>query len=1102
MARTRGEGDRDQPTLFSQEPVAHLGARLDLLSWPPQDRFPLNRPSETVRRVVLEDLAGSDAFTVVAGYSSVGELIELLARWAEAHDDPNGAKVLFGAEPFASGAKSFGDPRAAFTNEARDYWLRNNVSILLSAKVLQVIDLVESGAVSARIVAGDTPLHAKIYVGSDAASIGSSNYTRNGLAKQAEANARFVRSGDDKSRYRELAAIAANYWELGEPWDEEFLELLRLLLKLVSWRESLARACAELLEGDWASNYVAAGSGGARALWPSQRAGIAQALWIIESVGSVLVADPTGSGKTRMGAQLVRAVRDRLWSTGRIRRDITALVCPPAVLDTWRDEGLKAGIQLHPVSHGVLSRSNSQRPSFEHQTVRDAQLLAVDEAHNFLNTDSKRTRTLREHLADHVMLFTATPISRSAGDLLDLVALLGPDNFDDATIEVLNRLDRAGRESTLAATELGELRSEIARFTLRRTKGQINRLVDRSPDDYRHPDTGRVCRFPDHRSHTYDTGETPADAAIADRVRQVTEEILGVTLLPKAIKVPDWLRHRYDDDQWLKLRLASARGLAQHRVLDSLRSSRAALTEHLLGTATAVAQFELARSFKSMETGGMVAKIEQLAEDGPPDVSSLACEVPDWISDAQAWSEACRSELGRYREIADLTATISDARELRKRDLLVELSTTHDRVLAFDRHLVTLAVLEELIAPSEATVVMATGQLSRSERRKFLKSFAPDSTDRAIALCSDAMNEGINLQGASILVHLDLPTTLRVAEQRVGRVERMDSRHDAIESWWPDDGPSFATRANEKLVRRAEESETLLGSNLTLPDFAHGASGNEIVSVQSQIDEFNSNTETQDWDGIRDALDPVRRLVDGEHALVDQQTYEHYRHVETRVMSYVTALESEVPWAFLAVRATAQGAPRWMLVEGENGGSCEVDIGAIADRLRVLLAGDPPGRALDDGALEWLTESVTTAAREEHRLLPRRMIRGLDQGHDVIRSWAEGARKHGNWDHAGRWERLAAATRPSADEAPDLYAVAERWLTLVAPLLEEHQRGEQRRARFTLLRDITPRLKAHPFPIDEVERHFSGVPYAAPLADRVSACIIGVPTVSRPEAAE
>jgi len=30
-------------------------------------------------------------------------------------------------------------------------------------------------------------------------------------------------------------------------------------------------------------------------------------------------------------------------------------------------------------------------------------------------------------------------------------------------------------------------------------------------------------------------------------------------------------------------------------------------------------------------------------------------------------------------------------------------------------------------------------------------------------------------------VHLDLPTTLRVVEQRVGRVDRMNSLHDVIE---------------------------------------------------------------------------------------------------------------------------------------------------------------------------------------------------------------------------------------------------------------------------------------------------------------------------------
>ena len=121
--------------------------------------------------------------------------------------------------------------------------------------------------------------------------------------------------------------------------------MLRLLLRLVTWQEALARACAELLEGDWADRYLRIGTPAVQALWPSQRSGIAQALWIIENVGSVLVADATGSGKTRMGAHLVRAIRDRLWSTGRVRQDITALVCPPAVLDTWRVEGVNSGVQ-------------------------------------------------------------------------------------------------------------------------------------------------------------------------------------------------------------------------------------------------------------------------------------------------------------------------------------------------------------------------------------------------------------------------------------------------------------------------------------------------------------------------------------------------------------------------------------------------------------------------------------------------------------------------------------------------------------------------------------------------------------------------------------
>ena len=43
------------------------------------------------------------------------------------------------------------------------------------------------------------------------------------------------------------------------------------------------------------------------------------------------------------------------------------------------------------------------------------------------------------------MLFTATPISRGATDLLNLVGLLGPDNFAPETIEILGRLESRRR---------------------------------------------------------------------------------------------------------------------------------------------------------------------------------------------------------------------------------------------------------------------------------------------------------------------------------------------------------------------------------------------------------------------------------------------------------------------------------------------------------------------------------------------------------------------------------------------------------------------------------------------------------------------------------
>ncbi len=119
------------------------------------------------------------------------------------------------------------------------------------------------------------------------------------------------------------------------------------------------------------------------------------------------------------------------------------------------------------------------------------------------------------------------------------------------------------------------------------------------------------------------------------------------------------------------------------------------------------------------------------------------------------------------------------------------------------------------------------------------------------------------------------------------------------------------------------------------------------------------------------------------------------------------------------------------------------------------------------------------------------MLRALDQMANVLEQWAKRERQNGDENRAADWlalRELASAKRPMVDP----YLVAERWLTLIAPVFEAH-RDEVRRARYILLSDIYSRLVDAPLPYVEVVEAFRDLPTITGLDERVSACIIGVP---------
>jgi len=1071
--------------LFADEHTP-VGIATDL-DWPARTRFPLNLDDRKVEHTVIPDLKYSVSPLLVSGYASLDRLIDFVADCT----DRSHVRLLIGHEPHPSRRESYKLGARSLPREVEHYWLQRGISLHLSAKLVLFIQQLKKGHIEARYLSGGTPLHAKIYMGDSAATLGSSNFSEMGMRLQLEANTRFDAT-KDAARYRELKQIAENYWSMGQDYRDELIALMEQLLKLVSWQEALARACAELLEGEWAEAYLSGDYlADASCLWPSQKQGIAQALYILNHQGSVLIADATGSGKTRMGIHLIGAIRDQKLRKGSLRQGKAIMVCPPVVQMAWEMESHLAAVPLDSYSHGKLSHSRSRHHELTIEALRRAQILCVDEGHNFLNLKAQRTQHLLRNMADHVLLFTATPINKSVVDLLHIADMLGADNLDPSTLKAFKRmLGVRNINRSLTEEEIARLREEIQRFTVRRTKRVLNNLIQREPEQYIDK-TGRQCRFPRHKPLVYPLQEPQGDREIAKRIHQLADQLMGATHFVRKIEMPKVLRQKgVSEDRYLQGRLSSAKKLARYVVTSSLRSSRAALAEHVAGSKQAIAGFEIRNFRKSNPTGNVLGKLDDIAGRLPE--NGLSIELPEWLTDTDAHRVMCEHDRAIYAEIYALVFKLGGQREECKAKHLVRLLDNHALVLAFDGRPITLAVIRQEIqklAP-KVRVVLATGDAD-SERVAAMDLFQLGSTEkRLIGLCSDSLSEGVNLQQASALVHLDVPTVVRIAEQRVGRVDRMDSPHAVIEAWWPEDAPEFAMSTDERFIERYETVESLLGSNMPLPDSMqrHG----KPVDPRILIAEYEKQETKGAWDGIQDAFEPVRCLVQGEVALVDGDIYDHYRKITARVLSRVSVVKARSPWAFFCLTGGAFGAPRWVLLPGHTGEPV-TELGMVCEALRERLTPETNDLPFDEEGAQLLNRFLERLVTAERFLLPRRKQRALVEMRIIIgdlATVASGESRQADVEHLKDIIDMLDRSRPHYQ--PDWDEVAGRWLDVIRPVWFE-MLAQRKRSRPLLLKDIRKELlQRKTWLLAEVLDQFREFPVLPGPTERVRACIIGV----------
>jgi hypothetical protein len=156
--------------------------------------------------------------------------------------------------------------------------------------------------------------------------------------------------------------------------------------------------------------------------------------------------------------------------------------------------------------------------------------------------------------------------------------------------------------------------------------------------------------------------------------------------------------------------------------------------------------------------------------------------------------DALRAHVGGLRELLALVGRTRDA-DAERALLLARVRAMHagEKVIAFAQFAATIESLYRRTAALPGVAMLTSrGALTAGGvlgRRAALERFAPRAwgvpppcaAERIdLLLATDLLSEGVNLQDASVVVHLDLPWSPALLAQRVGRVARLGSTHTRV----------------------------------------------------------------------------------------------------------------------------------------------------------------------------------------------------------------------------------------------------------------------------------------------------------------------------------
>lgn len=333
--------------------------------------------------------------------------------------------------------------------------------------VTEIKEWIKGGKLEVRVYRKNF-LHAKCFIFGSYESneaigiIGSSNFTKNGLAHNSELNAlesdHRVVVFQPKNETQEVGHL---YWfdelwndETTEKWNEEFgaiLETSPVGDKLYSPYETYIKTLYELykeeIEED-ASEVIDNGQG--KTLFDFQQKNVHALLRRLRKYKVAMLSDSVGLGKTTTAISVLKQYIDNPEGKKRIE-----IICPKSLVQQWQKELVSEGVfGLKPIT---LQNSKEIELKKELDLIASVSLFVIDESHNLRQTSGTRFRQLLEWVRAnpkaHVLLLTATPINNQLSDITNQILLGTGGNAEVLKVTITNEQKQTVQISFYQAVE-------------------------------------------------------------------------------------------------------------------------------------------------------------------------------------------------------------------------------------------------------------------------------------------------------------------------------------------------------------------------------------------------------------------------------------------------------------------------------------------------------------------------------------------------------------------------------------------------------------------------------------------------------------------------